>query len=81
MGQHIHEHARRYCQLDRRKTFFSLIERPPRPRLAGTRHRLPLDERLASEQAVVSRSKEVAADPEEVVDDSMHRRKMLQMGG
>ena len=64
-----------------RRTFFSPIERPPRPRSAGTRHLLPLDERVASEQAVVSRSKEVAADPEEVVDDSVHGRKMLQMGG
>ena len=55
------------------------------PNLGGcsrsTRHHVPFDERVASEQAVVSRSKEVAADPEEVVDDSVHGRKMLQMGG
>ena len=52
-----------------------------RARSAGARHRIPFDERSRSEQAVVRRPQQMAADPEEILHEPMHRREALHVGG
>ena len=69
------------CQLNQVDALLARSNRAPTSCSRGARHHLPLDERSASEQAVVSRSKEVAADPEEVVDHAVDGRKVLQLSG
>ena len=46
----------------------------------GTGHLIPETERAGPQETVVSRPEQVAADPEEILDDAVHRCKTLQMG-
>ena len=52
-----------HCQVADRCAFLSLAL-SARARLAGTRHLTPETERAGSQETVVSRSEQVAADPE-----------------
>ena len=49
--------------------------------LAGTRQLIPETERAGSQETVVSCPEQVAADPEQILDDAVHRCEPLQMGG
>ena len=46
--------------------------RSARARSAGTRHRIPRDERLASQPPVVTSSQEVPTHPDEILHDAVH---------
>ena len=59
---------------------FSPLALSARARLPGTRHLTPETERVGSQETVVSRSEQVAADPEQIVDDALHRCEPLQVG-
>ena len=48
---------------------------------AGTGHLIPETERAGSQETVVSCPEQVAADPEEILNDAVHRCEPLQMGG
>ncbi len=48
---------------------------------AGTRHLIPETERAGSQEAVVSCPEQVAPDPEQILDDAVHRCEPLQMVG
>jgi len=47
----------------------------------GTRHLIPETERAGPQETVVTCPQEVAADPEEILDDAVPRREAFQMGG
>ena len=47
----------------------------------GTRHLIPETERAGSQETVVSCPEQVAADPEQILDDAVHRCEPVQMGG
>ena len=49
--------------------------------LAGTRHLISETERAGSQKTVVNCPQAVAADPKEILDDAVHRREALQIGG
>jgi len=49
--------------------------------LAGTRHLIPETERAGSQETVVSCTEQVAADPDQILDNTVHRCEPLQMGG
>ena len=48
---------------------------------AGTRHLIPETERAGSQETAVSCPEQVAADPEQILDDAVHRCEPLQVGG
>ena len=48
-----------------------------RARSAGTRHRIPRDERLGSQQPVVNSPEQVPTHPEEILHNAVHRRETL----
>ena len=50
-------------------------------RSAGTRHRIPFNERASAEQTVVSRSQEVSPDAEQILHDTVNRREPLELSG
>ena len=48
---------------------------------AGIGHLIPETERAGPQETGVSRPEQVAADPEEILNDAVHRCEPLQMGG
>ncbi len=60
---------------------FSPLAPSARGRLAGTRYLIPETERAGSQETVVSCPEQVATDPEQILDDAVHRCEPLQVGG
>ena len=71
----------RHCQVADERAFFSLGAEAPESRSAGTRNLIPLTERTGPQETVVSCPEQVTSDPEEILDDAVHRGEPLQMGG
>ncbi len=66
----------RLCQLNEGGAKFG-VEKPARASSAGTRHRLPREERLRTQQSVVSCAKQMSTDSEQILDDAVHRCETL----
>ena len=50
-------------------------------RSADTGHHIPLRERPPTKQAMMRGTKEMTADPKQILDEAMDRRETLEMGG
>ena len=72
--------TRRHCQLGCKQRTSSRSRANTLARSAGTRHRVPVDERPCSEQAVVNRPQQMPADSEEILHHVVDGREALLMG-
>ena len=52
-----------------------------RVRSADVRHLVPYAQGARSQQTVVSSTEQMSADPEQILDDAVHRGEPLQLGG